>query len=1715
MFMILMDYLHHQRWSDALVWLDDIPNEACDEFPALLWGISVGLLTHCVAPPLQNIILEGPPIFTDLPLSNDPQALDARRRASALLLRFHEAAVKIGAQEKSDEALEFHLWLRLQDRLTEASAATDIAQRWASSNGDSRWLPLALAANVSIDKTQEASRLDRQATTYGSLNFLDARGRLALILSSRGSEWIDDWNQLRGWLKPYFTAAFLEYHELEALVQLGRTDEARAAIERAEHTPPLMLQRLKLQNDKSVSAVEAMAVFEASSNDKKHLPASLQILVAALIDANDMATASEYAKKLYELTKHHGDAEQWLRLLYKQQRWQEIEEFLDQNPGQVEQSDKLPGLYLEALLRHGRWGDARNVANNRPELTEQRTLLEIQIAVYSCDWDRLWEMLEVALKEESPSLDDMRVFARLATNLGRVAVARKYAVSIADQCNSDPALLMECYMLAVRGRWESDPITAEWVRTAVAQASDEGPIQSKSLEDLAAMMPEWRERTDTLVEGLTKGEVFLSMAARQVSRPLASMMLGPAESNRVEKDFRRRSPVIAFAGVERPSLPETPRSIALDQTALLTLGFLDLLPKVLEGFERLWVPHSIGGWLFAERQEIQFHQPSRIADAKILVAYLATGNIHIAQRHPSVSRELTRRIGSDLAELIEAANVDRSKGTDAYVVRAAPIHLVSSFGQENADVSEHSHVIRSTRELVRSLRFHGAISEDKADRSEAFLVRHDHGWQDDAILPIGATLYLDDLSVSYLHSTGVWGELQNAYRVLIHQDAQREAAELLNLEKTTGRIDEVIEAIRQFVVDGQKSGRLSFLRRPVRGPEADDVLSVDPQFILLQTMEQQTGVEAVVVDDRAANGFVTYTHADGAAIAMRTSLDVLDWLRDSNAIDEKSRRGYRNELRRAGYLLIPVESGELETALEGASVQGEILIEAGAARAIRENHLLAQVAGIARLPGEAAWITNNGAQAAATLARVWLTTDDPIQAQAKSNWLLEYGQWDGLASSMLPPWNEERLIVIDAIGVARLLTNFDLTAGKRRAYNEWIEASVLGSLQLERPRVFDAICEQVSSQLQAIRSFIPEARPGMSESDVAGMNARICKSQLDRLPESVQSRLLEDEKLLSSIGLSKSSRITIGVEGHPSFDVNTLYAEVSKAMSGASDINVQDKAGTSWRIDSSDNLEGVVCYQKETGRRFNLEHAALVSPDVVLRHKRLRAMAEEAGLKEQDLKSWFESASLAPLEPQSLSKLDSDLADAPNPLFSRIQASFENGSIKSAELIPLSRRYYERLVLSHGKSESLSTFAEMLREREQEADLDVVGRVRNELMWSSHSSLVPVSAIVALNASSIRLLCEDLLPGVDIWSLTGLLEALSQRPDASTELLDVLQGALRVFRTSIAQESGRLKFAASIAMLVDGRLSTSGVFTQAPVFWRRHASFAHAALIERAALAAGAPLDELASWAWAQRTRFQFSTMADLTREPRWSGWLMSWWQLKQELIGRVIKPLLDRQGDFEGSLDGLAFGDDPQSLESQRVMQFSGLPGPLEGGLEDLHSLPPRFLAELHTLLNSEERCLAERLTMAAHLASLGRGDHELYARLTQFVNELRASDVTAEERESWEPLFMHLALNAAASRQSHFAKSVIALINDRADVGLSLRLLAGLTACGANADTGEWVASVVDFIESCVRLDLDKSEAGLLLDIVHVLGRSQPMLRPAIGRTIARLQGMAKSIQ
>ena len=439
-------------------------------------------------------------------------------------------------------------------------------------------------------------------------------------------------------------------------------------------------------------------------------------------------------------------------------------------------------------------------------------------------------------------------------------------------------------------------------------------------------------------------------------------------------------------------------------------------------------------------------------------------------------------------------------------------------------------------------------------------------------------------------------------------------------------------------------------------------------------------------------------------------------------------------------------------------------------------------------------------------------------------------------------------------------------------------------------------------------------------------------------------------------------------------------------------------------------------------------------------------------------------------------------------------------------MVPRERRYFERLVGPRGESQTLQHFAETRRAARAGRDgLDVLW---DDLLVSAHSMLVPIEVIRSAPAAELRSWIAERINGLDLWSLTGLTEGLLARDDLLAEFEPEAMQGISLLTEHADGASERLGLQAALIAHVDGSINTGQMLFGEPPFWRRAASIAQAAVVERVLLSAGVPLSSLSVWAKQAWPRFQAATLCDLVKEPRWHGYLLQPGQLSQELIGRVMNAAGLRRGEIDDSqLGELIFAEAKGSLASKWNVAFARLPGPLEGGVDFAQALPELLIEETMRALDHPETPLLERLLVAAHTIGLGSAPALLVDKIAATLRSFDATLADVEEALVHQFVIV-LAMAASDSRHTSLAKAIEEFVVTRPNLPMAVRLHAGLTAYGAFENESEWIEAVVLLARRLTARGLDREEASHVYFVVSTMCEAQWSLRAPLGDALARLQ-------
>jgi len=564
------------------------------------------------------------------------------------------------------------------------------------------------------------------------------------------------------------------------------------------------------------------------------------------------------------------------------------------------------------------------------------------------------------------------------------------------------------------------------------------------LTTFAEEVPNWREGRSAVLEKLGRGEIPTFVAAEFCNTSLSDLTLLPAIVNGSESDPRRRSTIPAFSG-KRPPVPCDPSGKAgVDATALLTLGFLNVLDEGLDAFDTVYLPHSTLRWLFHEEQRAPFHQPSRLADARRVGELLDLSRIMALEPTAEVDRDLAAQVGNDLAMLIAEAEKDDFPTTQRVVVRPGPVHRAGTLMDEEVDLASHHAVLSGCRAVVDVLRKGGLLPDEKFRAATSYLSLNDPPWPEQPAIDPAAHLYLDDLALTYFLHCGVLGLLHDAgFTVFITPSAESEAAAMRAYEGLSAGVRKILERIRRTVAQRIADGRVRI--GPIRLPEESGRrMKSHPTLELLYLTGR---CDVLISDDRYINS-LHRIGGDGQFAATASTLDVLDTLEATGAISTADRLVHRTRLRRAGYLFVPVTKAETLRYLEKASMQDGRVIETARRRAVRESVLVARMGYCLQFPDEARWLTDLTGAFLAALGDAWRDVADVSQARAWSDWILDQVDLRGWLHRLPSEGGLGSMEGARAGQLVRLLlAPPDVPSTVREHYHEWVEDRLLRSIR--------------------------------------------------------------------------------------------------------------------------------------------------------------------------------------------------------------------------------------------------------------------------------------------------------------------------------------------------------------------------------------------------------------------------------------------------------------------------------------------------------------------------------------------------------------------------------------------------------------------------------------------------------------------------------------------
>ena len=1062
---VLLALLHRVAdWKSADHCLDAITDEDLQQAPVLHYLMALTLVASTVVEQLRpRVIAQVPLLAPDFPLASDDAAIHRRRIARSHFINAEQAAKELDCPESATQASEYALWIDLTDPHNSERGLARLKSELRNLDAGLRYVPLAVQFGVSLNTRAIEEEIERKTALNGQVPFDAAVARFALAFRQPTPEAAASYiGTHMEQLAEHIDRRGMSCIQVEMLARAGRGAEAAERLDNLvnEGLDEMEAKGLRslIQGAKGADAVDELIEQFSESGSIEYLSQ----VAMELERREDWQRLCRYGRILFEQTGALADAKRLAVALTSAQRSDVLIELMGERRNLRQQSDTLQLMYCWALYYEGKLTEATSELAALDRMMEDKNYraLRINLGISKGDWASLAPLMEYEYEcREERSAEDLIQDARLAIHLG-LPRGRELLTEAASKGAEDAEVLAAAHLLAVNAGWEDDGVVRGWLKRAVELSGTDGPLHQMSVGDIVARKPSWERQTSETWDLLMRGETPMFAAARLLNRSLAGMMILRAVISGYEQDPRRRAVIPAYSGGRNCAPSSGEGTLGLDPSALLTLGYLDLLEIVLGSVEMVMISHGTMHWLFEESQTITFHQPSRIRDARRVRDMLAEGKLEKVVRRNESDGELDVLVGEDLGALLrEAAGCSAHGGEQCVVVRPFPVIRAGSLlTEETVDLTQYEGVLASCGALVEALTKRGQLTAEEAMRSRGYLRLHEKPWPREPEITHGATLYLDDLAVAYLLHLGLLERLTLAgFRPVLSERCVEEVDELIEYESRAQEVEVVIERIRSAVSARIVTGRVLVNRRMNNDTEAGGVMEGHPSFDFAAMTER---CDAVIVDDRFFNKH-EYVDDNDRRVPILTTHDLIAGLVASGRIDASRGRVCRHRLRRSGFLFVPLIGDDLRSHLMSAEVHDGSVVETAELKAIRESMLHARMGRWLQLPRDAAWVDASNREFIHVLRSLWESGEDIPGAWARSTWILDQIDVRGWAQSLGGVAGEA--LVKEGRGVHLPALCAPLAGADhkcKRAYWKWLEQTVLGPIKEEDGVAYSSIVDK-------------------------------------------------------------------------------------------------------------------------------------------------------------------------------------------------------------------------------------------------------------------------------------------------------------------------------------------------------------------------------------------------------------------------------------------------------------------------------------------------------------------------------------------------------------------------------------------------------------------------------------------------------------------------------
>lgn len=1067
---VLLKLIDERRYDEALAWANSLSNEMMEAGPALYMVRTNLNLASALPADQKALIFPGLPVNPRmLRLAND---LASRGRLAAAVQDIQKL-IPIVRELKltvtSEYLEELQLWIQLEQPETAEQARAQVIAELADPSKTLWRLRLALFYDLSFNREALSKHLRSRRQLGG---WTSDESFAAFLLAFRGesaSALAEFFDEYRGELyaQHVLDDPVLAGIEVEAMARAGRFDDAWTRFEDYKQ------KYLSADQAETINGI-LTAIESGDETEQVRLryeqSKSLQdllFLIQALNNNQDQRQLATYAPDLARATHRVEDFHLAIGALFNERRYDELLALTDELPDLFALDQNSSALKAWSLFYIGRVMEARSVVRDllakRNDSNDRE--LAINTAIESGDWGYLQSILTSERSRidqiDPPSL--MRL-ARLALEVGSPYVDQ-FREAALKKANDDPQVYVAAYMLSVERGDEDRTPAHQWLEKAVSLSGPEGPVQQMPLKGLIDQAAIWNRHVSHVDKSFREGQVPMVLAAHALRRQPIEFIFGQALRNQSNTDVRSQAPILAFSGLRPPVVLGDVQKVALDLTTIFTLEYLGLLQNVLDTFSHVMIAPSTLSTLFTERQFLRVRQPSEQAKAQRIQALISSEALRLVPAEPASAIAAELDIDEDLATMLS-----RARAESGVVILPGPVFKRSSFMEQPADLSGFSGSIADTHSVLKFLT--GKVDASVEANAAAYLKQVDQGWASNASINKDATIYLDDLAVTYLDQVHLLEPLTRAVRaVFVDEEIDDRTKGALRFADQADALISSVEHIRSTLNKALDANTLRFTHRKLLqvsegapDTQADSPLPPMPTLDILSNLE---GIDAVTCDDRFFNKEPAWSDPR-RRVPTVTSLDLLGGLLDRGKLTAGEYRSAKYKLRLGGYYAVPATDAELLEQIDRANLAEGAIVETPELRAIRESLLIGRRTSVF-IQNDEPWLGAVRLAFVNAIRELWQRSAGIEETLAKTNWLLAFLP-DPL-NWCLRPEDETAWTVATqqtAAQYAMLASFFINDDARRQQYINWIEPALIQPVQVNQPWLWQTTLGAVKNYVKKV-----------------------------------------------------------------------------------------------------------------------------------------------------------------------------------------------------------------------------------------------------------------------------------------------------------------------------------------------------------------------------------------------------------------------------------------------------------------------------------------------------------------------------------------------------------------------------------------------------------------------------------------------------------------------